>query len=826
MFVLNDKFLFKLKRIVNIFSLILVLFLMVSCDEDKEDITGLAPNLVSDEKLAEYEKLNDTHNNKIQLENGDGADPFVLRYNGTYYLYVTTGGKAIRGYKSIDMYSWEPVDNGVCDEGYVYQYSLDDNAPVSGTPYAPEVFYFNGYFYLSTSPAGKGHYILRSTSPEGPFTNVSGNIGLDIDGHYFIDGKDEKIYLYASGSSGIMCYEMEEDMFSVKEDEDGNEKSTIYLDAKVGNWNEGPYMLQRNGNYYLTYCGTHFLSASYRVDYAYADKNADLMAFDSFYKQDTLLLSTTDTFRGLGHSSTVLGPDMDSYYIVYHNLEANNSRRVNYSRLSFNGSVMVANDVKESDVIKASLPSFSTYGDSEFVEEGNFVLSDKLTNDTFTVEFNTTGEGKMIFSYIDSSNYGIIEYKDNNIYIKKVENNNEQLIKKIALLRSYLSNVNHTFRLQYKDKKLSLYFDNIEKAYGVDCYFEKGKIGFLKDNGFADIGYVAFSDVALGSSDNKTYNDNVSLANTFDYELSYLTGSSRFIDIKNEIDESYVDSDSKHLLIANKGNRATYRTYLSTGKYSIDLVVPSSSLGKKVGVRIDNNEIVETIIPNNILTNNPNGDVRVSLGVFDIMYGQHNISIYNVGDEIQFSKVIYNVVNDDTLSVDFDTQTDISSYFTKGNLVSSEEGLKIIKSSVAGFIYKGDYFNKTYSTKINIKDMSITGYIGLVFNCNAYSNYPNADADKPNYAYPYSGYLLSVDTYGVSLMDVRFNDMVILSQKSYQYNANEDICIKVVQNNNQYIIYIDDIEMFKVNANVFNLSGSVGVFSKNAEAIVKSIKVE
>ena len=822
---LNDRFLFKIKRIINIFALFLVLLLMVSCDEEKE-AGGLAPNLASDEQLAEFENLNDTHENRIQLENSDGADPFVLRYNGMYYLYVTTGGKSIRGYKSSDMYSWEMVDNGLCDEGYVYQYSLDDNAPTTGTPYAPEVFYFNGYFYLSTSPSGKGHYILRSSSPEGPFENISGNIGLDIDGHYFIDGKDEKLYLYASGSSGIMCYEMEDDMFSVKKDEGGNEKSTIYLDAKVGNWNEGPYMLQRNGNYYLTYCGTHFLSASYRVDYAYADSTGDLMAFDSFYKQDTLLLSTTDTFRGLGHSSTVLGPDMDSYYIVYHNLEPNNSRRVNYSRLSFNGSVMVANDVKEADVIKASLPSFSTYGEEEFIEEGNFILSDKSTNNTFTVEFNTTGEGKMIFSYVDSSNYSFIEYKDNSICIKKIENDKEQLIQKIALLRNYSSNVNHTFRLQYKDKKLSFYFDNVEKAYDVDCSFEKGKIGFIKGDEFINIGYVAFSDVALGSSDNKAYNDSVSLANTFDYELSYLTGDSQFVDIKNDYDESDVDHNCRHLLIANKGNRATYRTNLSGSKYSIELVVPSSSLGKRVGVRIDNNEIIEVTIPNNIPTNNPDGNVQVSLGVFDIAKGQHNISIYNVGDTIQFSEVIYNKISDEKLSVDFDTQTDISSYFIKGNITLNEDGLKIENSSVAGFVCKGNYFNKTYSTKINIKQISITGYIGLVFNCNAYSNYPSADADKASYAYPYSGYLLSIDRYGVSLMDVRFNDIIVLNEKSYQYKTNEDIYIKVVQNNNQYIVYIDDVEMFKVNANVFNLSGSVGVFSKNAETIVRSIKVE
>ena len=71
-------------------------------------------------------------------------------------------------------------------------------------------------------------------------------------------------------------------MYTVKEDEEGNKLETFYLDCLVGNWTEGPYMLQRNGNYYFTYTGTHFLSASYRVNYAYADKDSDIFSSKSF----------------------------------------------------------------------------------------------------------------------------------------------------------------------------------------------------------------------------------------------------------------------------------------------------------------------------------------------------------------------------------------------------------------------------------------------------------------------------------------------------------------------------------------------------------------
>ena len=111
----------------------------------------------------ELNKIDDvlTYDNLIKMSGGqETADPFVYRFNGKYYLYPTTNGRAVRCYVSSDMFSWEPVDNGVNGRGYCYEYSKDGiAAPKDGTPFAPEVIYFNGMFYMITSPSGKGHYI-------------------------------------------------------------------------------------------------------------------------------------------------------------------------------------------------------------------------------------------------------------------------------------------------------------------------------------------------------------------------------------------------------------------------------------------------------------------------------------------------------------------------------------------------------------------------------------------------------------------------------------------------------------------------------------------
>ena len=81
------------------------------------------------------------------------GDPFVYRFNGRYYLYPSAGAEGIEVWESEDLTDWQYI-------GIV----ADD--PILGYAYAPEIFYFNGVFYLITSPRGDGHYIcLLYTSP-------------------------------------------------------------------------------------------------------------------------------------------------------------------------------------------------------------------------------------------------------------------------------------------------------------------------------------------------------------------------------------------------------------------------------------------------------------------------------------------------------------------------------------------------------------------------------------------------------------------------------------------------------------------------------------
>ena len=136
-------------------------------------------------------------------------DPFVLEYNGTYYMYGT--GLQWPGYgctKSTDLKNWS-VPFGV--------FTPAEDYDGIGDWWAPECHYFNGSFYLfatykSAASGKRGVAVFRADSPEGPFTQISdGHITPKqadaIDGTLFVDENGEPWMVYVgewtSNNDGI-----------------------------------------------------------------------------------------------------------------------------------------------------------------------------------------------------------------------------------------------------------------------------------------------------------------------------------------------------------------------------------------------------------------------------------------------------------------------------------------------------------------------------------------------------------------------------------------------------------------------------------------------
>ncbi|MBQ2256051.1 MAG: family 43 glycosylhydrolase [Clostridia bacterium] len=338
------------------------------------------------------------------------GDPFVMRYNGTYYLYVSTkdGSVGIKCWSSPDLVNW--TYEGLCSQD-----------PVTKSAYAPEVYYYNGYFYMYTSPAGNGHYVLRSTYPTKDFKVVTDNMGMSIDGSVFIDN-DGKWYFYTAGHGALKVY----DMVSPTQMRRGTSLSCATVN---GAWTEGAMVVYHDGYYYLTYTGNHVLSPSYRILYGVSDSSP--LNFDSMPDQNPLLISTAGDILGIGHSSTVKGPDLDSYYIVYHALlDTMPNRTMNIDRIVFNGKKMEIvgptvtpqqvpdmPDVYHHFAPGSSLKGWSLIGSLTAGSGGLCLTADsKLVCKTpflgdFTAEYNVTSiaQGSMagaLFAYTDAENFG------------------------------------------------------------------------------------------------------------------------------------------------------------------------------------------------------------------------------------------------------------------------------------------------------------------------------------------------------------------------------------------------------------------------------------
>jgi hypothetical protein len=242
---------------------------------------------------------------------GDFADPFVLRHDGRYYLYGTNPD--VRCWSSDDLVSWTLEGPTIAPDAFP-----------GLVPFAPEVVYADGAFFMYTSPSGHGHYVLRADAPTGPFHAVTGNVGHAIDGNVLIDD-DGRWYFYWAGDEGIWGCEM------ASPTEFGE---PVLTGVHMNGWTEGPFVTRRGDGYVMTLTGNHYLSRGYRIDAAFSDDPLRGWRSDPL---NPVLVSTEGPTTGLGHSSSVCGPDLVSNYIVFHNFNADASRDLDIDR-------QVAND--------------------------------------------------------------------------------------------------------------------------------------------------------------------------------------------------------------------------------------------------------------------------------------------------------------------------------------------------------------------------------------------------------------------------------------------------------------------------------------------------
>lgn len=241
--------------------------------------------------------------NPLPITTAGGAsasgDVTVIREQGKYYMYCTGGGAWI----SEDLLHWS------------FQ-------RVANVPVAPDVVKYNGAFYMS----GNDGPLFKADNPLGPFTSLGewkNTGGLEagwngaFDTHIFIDS-DNKPYLYFPGrsTSGIYVVPLDPSdlsrfadkprhLFAFDNQHTWERYGEMNEYADVA-WIEGPWMLKRDGTYYLQYSASGTQWKTYAQGY-YTSKSP-LGPF-TYAPNNPLLRKTEGLVTGTAHGSIVEAPD-------------------------------------------------------------------------------------------------------------------------------------------------------------------------------------------------------------------------------------------------------------------------------------------------------------------------------------------------------------------------------------------------------------------------------------------------------------------------------------------------------------------------------------
>lgn len=796
-----------MRKILTVFMFI-VIILTAGCTKDSKNDEHVYP------KDKDYVASRDRYDNKFdevrlpgQWEGYGVGDPYILRYNGEYYLYASTKNFEIgvRAWKSTDLINWSRVNNSELELGYV----SDD--PVTKTAYAPEVIYWNGTFYMYTSPGGNGHYVLTSESPEGPFIKATDNFGEKIDGSVFIDD-DETMYFLRAHNTGIRLVSME-DPLTVS-------TGKTLDNSSVGVWTEGPCMIKRDGIYYLTYTGTSVISPGYRVNYS----TTDTISERTSYVQgagNSLLLSTNEEWKGLGHSSTVLGPDMDSYYITYHNLNnaAGPNRSFNLSRLIFNGTMMsVVGPTLTNNQVPA-LPEFYSYSynTSDYTVSDGFKLSNKETSKVFTSEFNFKGKNtKLIFNYKDKNEYSYVSIDTNKILLNNVTNGNTEVISEGNLKTNFDFTKLHSVRVAVRDNKVDVYFDNLKKIENAVIEVDGGNIGYVDE---AEIFYTAFSNVAKGLSDSLEAKKGYVGANT------YLEDHSSFSSLtKIEANTEVIDNGnigSYEIKLSKKDEYASYLVDVDEkGFYGLYMYLKPEYESKQIGIQIDDATPFIVTIPE---MNSSTSYVNQLITEFDLPSGIHRIKFINVSNEFGFNYFSFEKAS----KVTPDFENDLSNYVTKGVEYVTKWKLKDGGHyGIAGtkqVVYFGDETVKDCTIEVDMKFVGETSSntAGILLRASniAFSNYENYDS--------LNGYYIGLNNNRVFLNKYNYSlsEYNLGIDTNTRPNSNEFYHVKVNITGNLITVLVNDNELFSYYDTNIIQSGRIGFYTEGAAVIYKNLKI-
>ncbi|WEK33534.1 MAG: glycoside hydrolase family 43 protein [Candidatus Pseudobacter hemicellulosilyticus] len=310
-----------------------------------------------------------TFQNPLPVQFGD---PYVLQVKADKYYMYGTGGVAKNGfaaYSSTDLVNWK-------DEGQVFYASntngwSDSTAAWGGAYWAPEVYEYNGKFYMFYSAQWKDNPnkevenfrigVAVADKPTGPFIDIVNKPIFDpgypiIDGNVLFD-KSGKLYLYYSRcaykhpvesevatwakqkgwydsieESWVYGVELKPDFSGVigepvlllrppvtMTDKQAEWESRSVTSKEVNRrWTEGSVIFKKGKIYYMMYSANYFGGKNYAVGYATA--KSPLGPFIKASNNPVLQknIEQGGVVTGTGHNSITYSPNGKEMFCVYH----------------------------------------------------------------------------------------------------------------------------------------------------------------------------------------------------------------------------------------------------------------------------------------------------------------------------------------------------------------------------------------------------------------------------------------------------------------------------------------------------------------------------
>jgi len=251
-----------------------------------------------------------------------GPDPWMLYYEGYYYL-TTTQGNCIRMWKAPTLAALKTAPAVI-----VWK---DDNPTRSHGIWAPEFHLINNRWYLyytamAATKVDSTHrmHVLESagTDPLGPYTYKgrlfdTTNDQYAIDGSVFLHpGDGEWYFLWAAHPGHVITIARMSNPWTLAT------KGVVIPASGFGceEVREGPVVLKRNGKLFLTYSACDTGKPDYKIGMLIADETADVMDPNSWKQHPVPVFERNDAAGvfGPGHHGFFQSPDGTENWIVYH----------------------------------------------------------------------------------------------------------------------------------------------------------------------------------------------------------------------------------------------------------------------------------------------------------------------------------------------------------------------------------------------------------------------------------------------------------------------------------------------------------------------------